>query len=261
MAKCNKWKNGCNKCPQKESYPKSILIDNSKKEYIYKKKIFNGVSNIKLFTPSNWVTNLVKQSFLKGYPVSTIYNGVDLDIFKPTVNKEIYEKYGIPKDKKIIMGIANVWEERKGLAYFLDLNNNISDNEIILLVGLNDQQVKCLPENIIKLKKVNSAQDLAVLYSLATVLYNPSVEETFSMVTAEAMACKTKVIVFDTSAPKELVDNSTGLVIEKIFNKEIKEVTQEVMKYITKISKKNDKSIKKFDKKEMINHYIKEYED
>jgi glycosyltransferase involved in cell wall biosynthesis len=51
------------------------------------------------------------------------------------------------------------------------------------------------------------------LYSRSNIFVNPSKEETFSMVTIEAMACKTKVIVLDTSAVKELVDEGTGIVL------------------------------------------------
>ena len=56
---CNKWVEGCNNCPQKGAYPKSIVLDGSKRNYEIKKKIFNTIpkKNIKIVTPSAWLKN------------------------------------------------------------------------------------------------------------------------------------------------------------------------------------------------------------
>ena len=84
MIGCEKWKTFCYKCPQFKSYPKSY-IDRSRSMYKLKKKWFTGVENMTLVTPSKWLADLAKQSFLKDYPIQVINNGIDLSIFKPTL--------------------------------------------------------------------------------------------------------------------------------------------------------------------------------
>ena len=79
---CNKWRTGCFDCPQKQEYPKSILVDNSKWNYNKKKAIFNGLKKLTIVTPSNWLAELVGDSFLKKYEIITINNGIDTAIFK-----------------------------------------------------------------------------------------------------------------------------------------------------------------------------------
>ena len=83
MVKCDKWKTGCYGCPQYKAYPSS-LYDNSKRMWQLKKKWFTGVKNMTIVTPSEWLANLVNESYLKEYPIKVINNGIDLNVFKPT---------------------------------------------------------------------------------------------------------------------------------------------------------------------------------
>src|SRR5690606_19234584 len=84
---CECWKiDGDQKCIQKRSYPSSLFINNSKQNFWNKKRIFTGVNNLTIVTPSNWLAKLVKQSFLKDYNVKVINNGVNFEIFKPTTS-------------------------------------------------------------------------------------------------------------------------------------------------------------------------------
>ena len=67
-----------------------------------------------IVTPSEWLAGLVKQSFLKDYPVKVINNGINLSVFKPT-ESDFREKYGISADKKILLGVAFGWGVRRRL--------------------------------------------------------------------------------------------------------------------------------------------------
>jgi len=257
MAGCDKWKKECCNCPQLDCYPKT-LIDTSRKEFVLKKKMFSGINNMIITTPSNWLKKVVENSFLNEYQVECVYNGVDRSIFhKHVVSNSFFEKHPELKNKKIILGIANVWSERKGLKYFLDLSTRIPSDYKIVLVGLSDKQISELPNNILGLKRTESIEELAELYSNSHVFYNPSFEETFSLVTAEAMSCALPVIVFDSSAPSELVGNH-DLIINKALFRSVEDVTQEVVDYITK---KNHKRIEntKFSNEKMIKAYLKLY--
>ena len=90
---CEKWKTGCEKCPQLSQYPKSFA-DSSKRNYLDKKQIFNGINNMTIVTPSKWLEKLVKQSYLGNYNTQVIYNGIDLTVFKPTVS-DFRGRYGL----------------------------------------------------------------------------------------------------------------------------------------------------------------------
>lgn len=210
---CNKWKYGCNQCPQKNEYPKSIFFDNSQKNYVLKKSSFSGIKNLTIVTPSKWLEGIVKSSFLKQYPIKVIYNGIDLSIFKPTQGF-VREQYNLT-GKFIILGVANVWTEKKGFNFFLELSKMIKDDEVIMLVGLTEKQIEELPSNIIGIPKTKNVEQLAEFYSLSDVYINLTLEEVMGMTNVEALACGTPIITFDTGGSTECVDEATGFVIEK----------------------------------------------
>lgn len=212
-AKCERWKTGCYSCPEKKSYPRSVIFDNSKSNYARKKKAFTGAKNMTLVTPSQWLAGLVKESFLGDYPVQVIPNGIDTEVFKPTPS-DFKKRYGLD-GKFLILGVANVWEKRKGFDYFLDLSKYLSDDEIIVLVGLSDERIKNLPNNIIGIKRTNSAKELAEIYTAADVFFNPTLEDNYPTVNLEAQACGTYVITFDSGGAKEtIISKESGIAIK-----------------------------------------------
>ena len=215
-AGCDKWEKGCGKCPNKKVYPISLFADASKRNYMDKKRMFTSLKNLTIIVPSEWMELMVKRSFFCNYPVITVNNGIDLKTFsyqKPLNN--LYDKYDINREKKVILGVASVWDARKGLADFLALAPELPDEYQILLVGLSAGQIKRLPRNIKGICRTGDAKELAMIYSLAHVFINPSIEESFSLVTVEAIACGTPMIVLDTSAVKELVCEDNGIVLKK----------------------------------------------
>lgn len=215
MAGCNKWETGCYRCPNKTVYPISLFMDASSKNYKDKKKLFGGLKNLTIITPSCWMADLVKQSFMKDYPLEVVSNGIDLSAFKYEIDEKLYIKYKIPREKKIILGVANIWEKRKGLEDFLELSTKLSDDFRIVLVGLSERQIKMLPPKIIGIERTEDKKELSGIYSLAEILMNPSQEESFSLVTVEALACGTPVIGLDTSAVKELICQDNGIVLSR----------------------------------------------
>lgn len=259
--KCNKWQKVCFDCQQLKTYPKT-LIDRSKKEFLLKKSLFSNIPNLTITVPSFWLQNLVKKSFLKNYPIKVVFNGIDMNIFKSNYDKSIYSIYNIPLDKKIILGVANIWESRKGLDVFLKLSNIINSNMIIVLVGLNDKQIKNLPKNIIGIKKTENINHLVGLYSLADVFVNPSLEETFSLVTVEAMACETPVVVCNTSAIKDLVEDNTGYIVKNNNAKEYYKLIKIVIKNGKKYYRKDlINNVKKYSNNLMSQHFLDLYEE
>lgn len=135
---CNKWLQGCHDCPNLSSYPASFH-DNSRRNYADKKRLFTSVENMKIVTVSHWLEKEVMRSFLNMYEVETIYNGIDLNIFKPTVN-HTRERLDIDDSRRIILGVASTWHKNKGLNDFIELSSILPDDYLILLVGLSSKQ-------------------------------------------------------------------------------------------------------------------------
>lgn len=254
---CDKWKDGCTNCPQKNEYPKSLFIDNSKYNYSRKKELFTGIKNMTIVTPSKWLAGLVKESFLKEYNIKVINNGIDLNVFLPKDKNIFRKKYNL-EDKFIILGVSSIWNEKKGLKYFLELSNLIDSNSKIIIVGLNDKQLKNIPQNIIGIKRTNNLEELAEIYSTADVFVNPTLEEVFGLVNLEALACGIPVITFNTGGSVESIDESCGLVVEKCSLKGLSEAINKIQ--LNKVLEKSCVNrAHKFDKYDRFNYYIKLY--
>lgn len=212
MSKCQKWKTGCFECSQYRDYPSS-MVDRTKKMYALKKTWFTGVNNLTIITPSQWLANLVSESFLKKYEVRVLNNGIDLKEFKPTKG-EFLEKYNI-QNKFIILGVANPWSEKKGLCTFVQLSKRVDQSHKIIMVGLTKDQIRELPQNILGLPKTNNTKELAEIYSAASVFLNPTLEDNFPTTNLESIACGTPVITFNTGGSVEVINKYTGKIIEK----------------------------------------------
>lgn len=209
---CQCWR-GEKKCIEKRSYPASYLFNDSKKNYRRKKHAFTGVENLTIITPSIWLADLVSESFLREYPIEVINNGIDLEVFKP--NESSFRADNNLINKYIILGVANVWTERKGYNFFLELSSMLEEDEIIVLVGVTGKQRHQLPKNIIGVTRTDSIRELAEIYTTADVFVNPTLEDVLGMVNIEALACGTPVVTFKTGGTIESVDASCGYIVEQ----------------------------------------------
>lgn len=221
---CEKWKTGCNSCPSKKEYPQSLVLDNSEKNYNEKKELFTGLQNVTLVTPSKWLSDLVKESFLKEYTVKVINNGVNTDIFKPT-ESDFRKRYGI-ENKKIFLGVASVWQENKGLGDFIKLSKELPEDCKIVLVGLTETQMSMLPKEIIGLKRTENAKQLAEIYTAADVFLNPTYEDTYPTTNLEAICCGTPVVTYNTGGSPESLTGGRGITVKVGDTKALYEAAQ-----------------------------------
>ena len=257
-AKCDKWKTGCEHCPQKTTYPPSLIFDNSKKNYEKKKELFNNIKDLTLVTPSQWLADLVKQSYLKDKKVVVINNGINLEKFKPTQG-DFRKKYNL-ENKFIILGVASVWEKRKGLESFIRLSKKLDENYQIVLVGLKKSQQKNIPQNIISIPRTESIEQLAELYTTADVFFNPTYEENFPTTNLESIACGTPIITYKTGGSVESVDKEWGYVVEQGDVDSVEKIVKQ-LKGKPKKTKECLESSKQYDKELKFKEYIKLYED
>ena len=113
-----------------------------------------------IVSPSAWLAGLVKQSFLKEYPVKVINNGVDLDIFKPSEADSVRQKYGI-KERHVILALFNVFGKYKGTDYLIKLTNYLNDDEVLVVVGLSKKDFHKLPKkHCLGIEHTDSIQEL-----------------------------------------------------------------------------------------------------
>ena len=262
---CNKWKSQCYNCPMIHEYPKTIK-DNSYWNYNKKKELFSNL-NLTIVTPSEWLSKLVKESFLKKYEVKVINNGIDLNIFKKLDKKDLKfrKKYKL-KDKKIILGVASPFTYKKGFYDFIKLSKVLNDNYRIVLVGLNKKQIRELPRNIIGIEKLNDYLQLVDIYNSADIFLNLTYEDNYPTVNLEAIACGIPVITYDTGGSTEFINylNSTSLyyVIKK--NNKSNDIVKEIKKSVELLLLNNDeffiKDINSLDIKTKIKEYINLYQ-
>ena len=224
MEKCEKWQVGCHNCTYgRRKYPGNFYgIDLSSYNFKKKEELFLGFKDLTIVTPSQWLARIVKQSFLKDYPVRVINNGINLSIFYPRdIDKNAK---GLANDKYVILGVANAWGERKGLDIFIELAHRLDFNYQLVLIGTSNEVDQMLPENIVSVHHTRNQSELAEYYSIADLFINPTREDTFPTVNMEALACGTPVVTFDTGGSAEILDECTGAVvavndIEALLNK------------------------------------------
>lgn len=210
---CDKWKTGCHHCPQLHSYPKSLFIDRSSANWERKRKLFTSVKNLTLVPVSNWLGDLVSQSYLGKYPIRVIHNGVDLNVFKPTTS-DLKNKLGL-ENKFVVLGVANGFSNRKGLEDFVRMGVECPNDIQIIMIGTTPEERASLPKNIIAIDKTDDVNELVAYYSIADVYINPTYEDNFPTTNIEALACGTPVITYKTGGSLEAVDERTGIVVEK----------------------------------------------
>lgn len=213
MVNCEKWRSGCHHCPVAKN-DRNIIMDTSRYMYHLKKKCFMGVKNLTIVTPSQWLADLAKESFLKEYPIKVIHNGIDLSVFSP-VESDFRAKNNIPANKKILLGVAFDWGKRKGLDIFDELATRLDkDKYQIVMVGTSEDIDRQLPADIITIHRTTNQKELAQIYAAADLLVNPTREDNYPTVNMESVACGTPVLTFRTGGSPEMLDITCGSVVE-----------------------------------------------
>lgn len=133
---CTNYQRECGNCPAVKDYPKSLFFDKTKQMLQMKKELLSGFV-FTIVTPSNWLADRVKTSFLKGKKVEVIHNGIDTDIFHPVDASELRKELRIPYDNRVILAVApNIMSDAKGGRWVLKLAEKMKDEKTyFVLVG------------------------------------------------------------------------------------------------------------------------------
>jgi len=255
---CDKWKTGCYSCPLIKSYPASYLFDRSKKNYAEKNRLFNSIKNLTIVPVSNWLGDLVKESFLSSNNINVIHNGIDINTFNPSSNiKETRDKFGL-KDEFIILGLSSVWNQSKGLDDFINLSTKVDSKVKLILVGLSQKQIDDLPNNIIGIQRTENINQLVDIYSMSDLFLNLTYNDTFPTTNLEALACGTPILTYNTGGSIEAVSVDTGFIVEKgdidSVNNVINEVREKGKGFYSE--KCRERAVSCFNKDERFQEYI-----
>lgn len=254
---CLKWQTGCFECSLYKQYPKSFF-DNSQRMYEKKRKWFKNIKKMTLVTPSFWLADEVKKSFLSEFPVNVISNGVDLRDFYPR-ESNFKEKHNI-KNKYVVLGVASVWLKTKGFDTFFELAKLLPSNYQIVLVGKIVDDSNLQMDKILYVDNITSQDELAQVYSSADVFVNPTVQEAFGLVNIEALACGTPVVTYRSGGSPECIDNKCGVIVEKNNINSMKKAIEDVCE--KKLFSHNDciERAKKFEINNQFQKYLNLYE-
>ena len=250
---CRKWIEGCGNCPQKNMYPKSWM-DRSRANWKRKKALFSGVKNMEIITPSEWLLEEVKKSFLRDYDTLVIHNGIDTEIFKKEKNN-FRKKLNLSDHDVVILAVATVWNDFKGYKDYLKLSLLLDKKfKIVLVGGMTRVQEKRLPDNIIYIKKTQDIYEMAKLYNIANLYLNLTYCDTYPTVNLEAIACGVPLITYKVGGSTEIAERFGGISIER---GNIKKIVQILNNKSSFQGYTGDLSVLK--KEYSINKYIKRY--
>lgn len=258
-AGCEKWKESCGNCPIIDQHNKSWFFDRTRKMHQDRIKLFNAIPRLGVVAVSDWLLGQAKQSpvFRNALQITRIHNWIDTEQFRPVDSTSLRERLGL-QDKKVLLAVAAVWENRKGLSALLKIADSLRDNECLIIIGKLLSPV-VFPANIIHIPGTESQDELVQYYSLADVFLQPSLEETFGKVTAEALSCGTPTVCFDSTANPELVLSGCGYVVPAGEWKAMQDKAQEILQVgkMAYSSACRKFALKAFNTKDIFREYFK----
>lgn len=263
---CEKWKVGCKNCPDLSSYPKSF-IDSTSFMWKKKKNYFLSEWNPVIVCPSQWLTDRVKESYLKEYQVKVIPNAVDIKIFKPKNKKSIRKKYKIPIEKKVILCLAaDLDDERKGVKYFFKSLKYIKlKNWMVVTAGkvIDCDKIKDVDIEIKQMCYIKDKNNISDIYNLADIFCISSLDDNFPTTVLEAMACGIPVVGFDVGGIPEQVTEDCGFMVK---SKDVRALGKAMERLLTNDKMRRNfgencrkRVLKNYTIKEFVDNYIKIY--
>lgn len=211
---CRKYLDNCGECPRVKDYPKSLLFDRSSYMLNLKKKMLREYEKLYIVTPSVWLADRVKESYLGSKEIVVIRNGIDTSNFQYYDKcDELKNRLGILDTDKVCLAVAPaiLSNPRKGGHWIMRLAAMLPEYKFIM-VGAANENVKH-PNNVMIMKRTNDQQELAQYYSIADVFVICSDMENYPTTCLEAQCCGTEICGFDVGGTKETaIENSDNFV-------------------------------------------------
>lgn len=214
---CDKFRTGCEGCRKDlRQYPRSLYRRTGKQMNRLKKNIYDGFDRL-VFVGPEWVKRrAIESSLLKDKQIEVVDEFIDTDnCFYPRETKELRDRLGISEEQIVILDVAPSHDERKGVKYFIELAEKITDkNYVFINVGYSGSHSDKLPGNFIPVSFVSEQNELAEFYSLADLLICTSMADTMPNVCLDALACGTPVAGFRITGIPYVAEKPLGRFVE-----------------------------------------------
>lgn len=205
LADCNGWKIECGACPKKMQDTPAYLFDKSTEILEDRKRYLLAIKRLMITGVSEWISNEARKSFLRERPIETIYNGIDLDVFKHTPSS-LRQRLGLV-GKYVILGPASKWLSPINQDALKYVSEGLNESEVLLLYGAQDV-TRRTPNHVKLYGYTKDRTELAALYSMADVFVNCSREESLSLINLEAQSCETPIVTYGITGMMDTVNES-----------------------------------------------------
>lgn len=267
---CENYKSGCGHCPYLRQYVSSLFIDKSAQLLAEKKEAVDGLNIKCIVTPSKWLADKTKETYLYKYNIEVIHNGIDTDgIFYPRPSDAaLRAEYGIDAATRLILAVApNIMDVRKGGQTVIDLAATMPDIQFVL-VGADE--TRRYSDNVQLIARTKNQDELARWYSEADLFIICSKAENFPTTCIEALCCGTAVVGLDECGTKETAPSPYGTFVKVDIagDEDVKYAAtlEELQKAIVKQLKLNKSSaeirefaVANYDNTVMYNNYLEIY--
>ncbi|WP_416393414.1 MULTISPECIES: glycogen synthase [unclassified Curtobacterium] len=178
------------------------------------------------------VSKAMRADILRSYPsidpskVHVVYNGIDIDEWKPTVDEDAVRALGIDPTRRSVVFVGRITRQ-KGLPYLLRAVSTLpEDVQIVLCAGAPDtpeimaevtglvESLRSTRQGVVWIDRMLAHQEIVNVLSSGTVFVCPSIYEPLGIVNLEAMACGIPVVGTGTGGiPEVVADGLTGRIV------------------------------------------------
>lgn len=258
---CDGWKRNCGECKNRNIYPTSI-IDRSHKELEIKRKVIGAIckKNMTIVTPSKWLANMCKDSYLNKFKIIDIPNGIEHKEIK-VPKEDLRTKYSLSKKDKIILFVAaDTKDKNKGIEYVLDVASRCREYKFIS-IGKKIENTKL--DNFIQMGYISDRHKIDEIYSMSDIFIIPSLADNFPTTILESFANSTPAIGFNIGGIPEQIDGLTGKIVNSISSHELQKNIIDLLENEEMLNKHSiearNKFLKEYTLKLCVDKYIDEY--
>lgn len=192
----------------------------SAKNLSLKMEALKNIKNLTIVAPSLWLVNEAKKSKLfQNREVLHIPYGIDKKNFAPRDKSFARDLLGIPKDKKVILFVAeSINNSRKGFIYLREAFKKLSIPDVTLCaIGSTNGELTQEVDNLIDLGSIDDERLMSVAYSSADVFVIPSLMDNLPNTVLESLMCGTPVIGFPVGGITDMIKSGiNGYLAEDI---------------------------------------------
>jgi len=203
-SECNGYQDHCKSCPILRVGTKQLArVELKMKEKFIRQHGIHPIAN------SRWMSCHIQKSkvFSGAQEVPIVPPIIDSAYFSDCII-DIRKQLNIPLDKFIVsLGARAVTDRFKGIFDFLkalSMRGNLKSKVVVLMFGEGELDIPS-GLDVRAMGRIDSAMEMAEIYSSSHLFVSPSAMETFGMSLAEAQACGTPVAAFDVGGVRDAV--------------------------------------------------------